>query len=110
LADGDQLAATRALAAQLEISRAVVVAAYEELTASGFLVAKQGSSTRVEAGAQRAALAGAFATVGQAGPIGVLTRIRARHCQPVNRRASPAAVVEASPGTAASCCPAASAR
>jgi hypothetical protein len=34
----------------------------------------------------------------------------ARHCPSVNRRASPAAVVELNPGTAASTCPATSAR
>lgn len=62
LADGDPLPSSRVLAADLGLSRAVVVASYEELVASGFLVARQGSATRVEAGAQRAALAGAFAT------------------------------------------------
>jgi hypothetical protein len=40
-------------------------------------------------------------------PIPVST---ARHCPSVNRRASPAAVVEHNPGTAASTCPAVSPR
>ena len=60
LADGDAMPSTRVLAASLGLSRSVVVTAYEELIASGFLCAKPGASTIVEVGAGRAARAGAF--------------------------------------------------
>jgi GntR family transcriptional regulator/MocR family aminotransferase len=60
LADGDALPSTRVLGASLGVSRSVVVTAYEELIASGFLCAKPGGSTTVEIGAGRAARAGAF--------------------------------------------------
>jgi len=61
LADADAMPSTRVLAASLGVSRSVVVTAYEELVASGFLAAKPGGSTIVEIGAGRAARAGAFA-------------------------------------------------
>ena len=51
---------------------------------------------------------------GSSHSIGLVTAARpdstARHCAGVTRRASPAAVVDASPGTGVSCWPAASAR
>ena len=55
---GDALPATRALAAQLGISRNAVLAAYDELAAAGFVHATGGSATVVSAGADAAALAG----------------------------------------------------
>jgi GntR family transcriptional regulator/MocR family aminotransferase len=61
--DGDRLPSTRTLAATFGLSRTAVVAAYEELTAAGFLVARPGGSTLVERGAGDAARAGAFGTV-----------------------------------------------
>jgi GntR family transcriptional regulator/MocR family aminotransferase len=61
--DGDRLPSTRTLAATFGLARAAVVAAYEELTAAGFLVARPGGSTYVERGAGAAARAGAFGTV-----------------------------------------------
>ena len=61
--DGDRLPSTRTLAATFGLARAAVVAAYEELTAAGFLVARPGGSTHVERGAGDAARAGAFGTV-----------------------------------------------
>jgi GntR family transcriptional regulator / MocR family aminotransferase len=51
LAPGAALPASRVLAAELGISRGVVVEAYEQLTAEGFLVARRGSGTRVAEGA-----------------------------------------------------------
>jgi GntR family transcriptional regulator/MocR family aminotransferase len=44
---GTQLPSTRALAAELAISRGVVVEAYAQLAAEGFLVARPGGVTRV---------------------------------------------------------------
>jgi len=58
LRPGDTLPATRALAAELAISRAAVLAAYDELAAAGFVHAVGGSSTVVSAGADVAARAG----------------------------------------------------
>jgi GntR family transcriptional regulator/MocR family aminotransferase len=61
--DGDRLPSTRTLAATFGLARTAVVAAYEELTAAGFLVARPGGSTHVERGAGAAARAGAFGAV-----------------------------------------------
>ena len=55
--DGDRLPSTRTLAATFGLARTAVVAAYEELTAAGFLVARPGGSTYVERGAGEAARA-----------------------------------------------------
>jgi GntR family transcriptional regulator/MocR family aminotransferase len=55
---GDTLPATRALAAQLGISRNAVLAAYDELAAAGFVQATGGSSTVVSPAADVAARAG----------------------------------------------------
>ncbi|NRH33249.1 PLP-dependent aminotransferase family protein [Rhodococcus sp. MS13] len=62
LDDGDDLPSSRVFAHDLGISRSVVVAAYQELIASGFFVSKSGGSTRVELGARNAALAGALSS------------------------------------------------
>lgn len=68
LIDGDDMPSTRVLARHLGVSRTAVVGVYEELVASGFLVATPGGRTRVELGAQAAARAGAQAVIaGQAG-------------------------------------------
>jgi len=66
--DGDRLPSTRTLAATFGLARTTVVAAYEELTAAGFLVARPGGSTYVERGAGDAARAGAFGTVRSGAP------------------------------------------
>jgi len=58
--DGDRLPSSRTLAATFGLARTTVVAAYEELVAAGFLVARPGGSTYVERGASAAARAGAF--------------------------------------------------
>ena len=58
LGPGDTLPATRALAAELGISRTAVLAAYDELAAAGFIHAVGGSSTIVSPGADLAARAG----------------------------------------------------
>src|SRR5262245_29154764 len=47
LATGTLLPATRVLAADLGISRGVVIEAYEQLLAEGYLTAQRGSATRV---------------------------------------------------------------
>jgi GntR family transcriptional regulator/MocR family aminotransferase len=47
LPPGSALPSTRALADQLGIARGVVVEAYDQLVAEGYLVARQGSATRV---------------------------------------------------------------
>ena len=60
--DGDRLPSTRTLAATFGLARTAVVAAYEELTAAGFLVARPGGSTHVERGAGAAARAGEAAS------------------------------------------------
>ncbi|MFD7730680.1 PLP-dependent aminotransferase family protein [Kitasatospora phosalacinea] len=50
LVAGARLPASRVLAAQLGVSRGVVVEAYEQLAAEGYLVGRQGSGTRVADG------------------------------------------------------------
>jgi GntR family transcriptional regulator / MocR family aminotransferase len=49
---GSALPATRTLAAQLRVSRGVVVEAYQQLTAEGYLTSTPGAYTRVAVGAQ----------------------------------------------------------
>jgi GntR family transcriptional regulator / MocR family aminotransferase len=49
LVSGSPLPSTRALAADLGLSRGVVVEAYEQLLAEGYLTTKHGSATRVAA-------------------------------------------------------------
>jgi GntR family transcriptional regulator/MocR family aminotransferase len=58
LQPGDQLPASRALAAELRVSRTAVLGAYDELAAAGFIHATGGSSTVVSPGADQAAMAG----------------------------------------------------
>ncbi|GAB2813019.1 PLP-dependent aminotransferase family protein [Actinocorallia aurea] len=55
LAGGARLPSSRGLAADLGVSRGVVVAAYEQLVAEGFLLARTGDGTRVASAAVRAA-------------------------------------------------------
>ena len=55
LAAGAGCPSTRALAAELGVSRGVVVEAYAQLAAEGYLVARRGSGTRVRRGAGRRA-------------------------------------------------------
>ncbi|MDI2128872.1 PLP-dependent aminotransferase family protein [Yinghuangia seranimata] len=47
LAPGDRLPSSRTLAADLGVSRGMVVEAYEQLVAEGYLTSKHGSGTRV---------------------------------------------------------------
>jgi GntR family transcriptional regulator/MocR family aminotransferase len=47
LASGTQLPATRVLASELGVSRGTVSAAYDQLVAEGYLIARHGSGTRV---------------------------------------------------------------
>jgi GntR family transcriptional regulator/MocR family aminotransferase len=47
LAPGERLPSTRAMAAELEISRGLAQDCYEQLVAEGYLVARAGSATRV---------------------------------------------------------------
>jgi GntR family transcriptional regulator / MocR family aminotransferase len=58
LAPGTRLPATRTLARDLEVSRGVVVDAYAQLAAEGYLVARHGAPTRVSEAAARPATAG----------------------------------------------------
>jgi GntR family transcriptional regulator/MocR family aminotransferase len=60
--DGDRLPSSRTLATSVGLARSVVVNAYEELVAAGFLIARPGGSTYVEEGAGAASRAGAFGT------------------------------------------------
>src|SRR5262245_26604510 len=50
---GSALPSSRALAAQLGVARGVVVEAYEQLVAEGYLLSRPGGATRVAAGAAR---------------------------------------------------------
>ncbi len=68
LGPGDALPSSRVLAADLGVSRAVVVDAYDELAAAGFVDTRAGSGTRVAAGADSAARAGADPHVTAAAP------------------------------------------
>jgi GntR family transcriptional regulator/MocR family aminotransferase len=54
LRPGTRLPASRTLADELGLSRGVVVEAYAQLVAEGYLAARQGAGTEVAAGAQRA--------------------------------------------------------
>ena len=61
LAPGTSLPSTRALAADLGVTRGVVVAAYDQLLAEGYLLARQGAGTVVNSapvGTDRAVVAG----------------------------------------------------
>lgn len=49
LTPGERLPATRALAAELDVSRGVVVEAYAQLTAEGYLLTRRGAGTTVAA-------------------------------------------------------------
>ena len=49
LEPGEAVPSTRGLAADLELARATVVAAYDQLIAEGYLAARQGTPTRVAA-------------------------------------------------------------
>jgi GntR family transcriptional regulator/MocR family aminotransferase len=68
LRPGDALPATRALAADLGVSRNAVLAAYDELAAAGFVHATGGSATVVAAGADTAARAGVSSHIDVARP------------------------------------------
>ncbi|GAA3125691.1 PLP-dependent aminotransferase family protein [Planomonospora alba] len=76
LAAGARLPASRELARDLGLSRGVVVEAYEQLVAEGFLVAKVGSGTRVAPAAARTAAppAGARTAAPPAAGPGPVTR------------------------------------
>ena len=52
LVPGASLPSTRALATDLGVTRGVIVAAYDQLTAEGYLVSRHGSGTVVNATAQ----------------------------------------------------------
>ena len=54
LPSGSTLPSTRALADQLAVSRGIVVEAYEQLAAEGYLVTRPGGATQVAAGARPA--------------------------------------------------------
>ncbi|MBP6995180.1 MAG: PLP-dependent aminotransferase family protein [Phycicoccus sp.] len=68
LAPGDPLPSSRALAADLAVSRGSTVAAYDELAAAGFVIARPGSGVVVAPDADLAARAGAASHVLPATP------------------------------------------
>ena len=71
LAPGARLPSSRALAAELGVSRGVVLEAYSQLVAEGYLVASQGAPTRVAAGPRaRARAAGRSVAASPATPTG----------------------------------------
>ncbi|MBA2380678.1 MAG: winged helix-turn-helix transcriptional regulator, partial [Chloroflexi bacterium] len=55
LAPASPLPSSRGLAAQLGVSRGIVVEAYEQLVAEGYLASRPGGATRVARGAAAAA-------------------------------------------------------
>ncbi|HTM85512.1 MAG TPA: PLP-dependent aminotransferase family protein [Mycobacterium sp.] len=63
LGPGDGLPSTRTLAVELAVARSSAVDAYDELAAAGYVTTRAGSGTRVAAGADAAALAGAASHV-----------------------------------------------
>jgi GntR family transcriptional regulator/MocR family aminotransferase len=67
LRPGDHLPSSRALAADLGVSRGVVVSAFDELVAAGYLDARPGSGSVLAPGADRAARAGAATHVTASG-------------------------------------------
>ncbi|MGV0812110.1 PLP-dependent aminotransferase family protein [Mycolicibacterium boenickei] len=67
LGPGDALPSTRSLAAELAVARSSVVDAYDELAAAGYTTAQPGSGTRIAAGADAAAHAGAAPHVSSSG-------------------------------------------
>lgn len=73
---GDRLPSTRALAAELGVSRTTVTAAYEQLLAEGYLETRQGARAQVAGTLQRAAQAAATAEPprGDAAPPAPLSR------------------------------------
>lgn len=73
LREGDVLPSTRALAAELGVSRGTVVAAYEQLDGEGYLVTRQGAVSRVAATIARDGVPGpAPPAAPGAGPGGLL--------------------------------------
>ncbi|HEX4280130.1 MAG TPA: PLP-dependent aminotransferase family protein [Solirubrobacteraceae bacterium] len=70
LAAGERLPSSRALAAELGISRGLVLECYSQLQAEGFLTSRTGSATRVAAGALSPA--GALAAPGVLAASGAL--------------------------------------
>ena len=66
LGPGDHLPSSRALAADLGVSRGAVVSAYDELVSAGYLDTRAGSGTVLAPGADRAARAGAATHVAAA--------------------------------------------
>ncbi|QBJ96763.1 PLP-dependent aminotransferase family protein [Rhodococcus sp. ABRD24] len=69
LQSNDILPSSRALATALEVSRAPVVEAYEQLAAAGFIISRPGSGTRVAIGAEQAAAACAVSDPALEGPL-----------------------------------------
>ena len=79
LAAGSALPSTRALADQLELSRGVVVEAYEQLVAEGYLTSQPGGATRVGA---RAAVEPARADPDSTGPTAPEIRVNFGYGRP----------------------------
>jgi GntR family transcriptional regulator / MocR family aminotransferase len=82
LAAGSALPSTRALADQLELSRGVVVEAYEQLVAEGYLTSRPGGATRVGAKAVDAAASPPATGATAAGPTAPEIRINFGYGRP----------------------------
>jgi GntR family transcriptional regulator/MocR family aminotransferase len=65
LRPGERLPSTRRMAADLHVSRGLVVAVYEQLIAGGYLVSQPGGSTRVAPAAVEAESTAAAAIAGE---------------------------------------------
>ena len=84
---GTALPSTRALAAELGVARGVVVEAYGQLVAEGFLVARRGSATRVARVAPPGAHRAEAATVARLPPVRFDLRAEAADRSAFPRRA-----------------------
>ncbi|MBL3698376.1 PLP-dependent aminotransferase family protein [Leucobacter luti] len=98
LRPGEQVPATRELARRLGVARGVVVVAYEQLIAEGYLAASHGRGTRVNpaleltepgAGQSHAGVAGAGPTAGAGGAAGGLEAASAAGSRGVPRPEAP---------------------
>lgn len=96
LLPGDDLPSTRAWAAQLGVSRGTVVAAYEQLTAEGYLTGERGSATRINPWLPQTHPG----TVRHAKEVTGRSRSAPHHSTPSQPRSKPAAPAQRLPASA----------